>query len=43
MSEDKLIKTCELLQEQLGTEYEVIKPDDVLKCIEIRYIGEEIK
>ena len=43
MSEDKLIKTCELLQEQLGAEYEVIKPDDVLKCIEIRYIGEEIK
>ena len=38
-TDEKLDKVCKLLQEQLGEDYKVIKPESIYKCIEIKYIG----
>jgi hypothetical protein len=36
MTNDKLDKVCEMLQEQLGDSYDVVKPTDTHTCIEIK-------
>lgn len=43
LSEEQLNKVCTLLQEQLGSGYEVIKPESEHRCIEIRYVGEGVQ
>lgn len=39
--EDKLDKVCSALQDQLGEEYKVIKPNSRYCCIEIEYVGND--
>ena len=39
--EEQKLKVCQMLQDQLGDEYEVKVPKSDLTCIIINYIGEE--
>ena len=41
MPDGKLVKVCKALQEQLGDEYEVVKPTSKFCCIEIKYVGKD--
>lgn len=43
MTEEQLEKVCQLLQEQLGSGYHVIKPDNEDTCIIVSYVGEGTK